>query len=1053
MNGTIIKSYLNKLKSASIEKIAEIRGWRYRIARYVSPGNYEYETQWMKVEGNELFPKGVTVFFEAVFKFPEIREASKEKKEYLFLKVNNVEGIMRVDGKVYHGMDINRDRIPVNPEWSGKKILIGLEVFCKGTKKELFDNPSFAYSYMAVVDKVIEKYYYDLKLAWDTYNMDSFLVSRFSHKMERAQEVINNAKTGYLKPMLTKAIDESLKYLDISLSGDRLTGCVKKAGEILEKGLCNINDGNINGSVSLVGHTHIDVAWLWQIKDTVRKCAHSFSNVLRLMEQYPEFSFSCSQPQLYQYTKDYYPEVYRDIKKYIDEGRWEVVGPMWVESDCNVISGESLIRQILHGSRFMMEEFGQSSSICWLPDTFGFQSNMPQILKKAGIDSFFSYKLHWQAENRFPYGSFRWRGIDGSEVIASVPELCSAYNGNPTPSEIKYAQDANLQKYYMEDVIFSYGWGDGGGGPTPEMVEYATRMKDYPGLPACTIENAKAFFSRLGKKKELLPVWFGELYLETHRGTYTTHAYEKKMNRMSEILYQKAEKINVIAERFSYVSDWEALRDGWNKILLLQFHDILPGSSVRQVYEDSQRTYDEIMKIGYSFLNRAMAFFKESISENTCRNVMVFNTLSWDRTGIAQVAVDEPGENNNLVIHDENGDILPSIMTFNENGQRNLLFLAKNIPSLGFKVFEISAGGSAFPGNREGFYIEQANEKIVVKNGLFKAAIDSEGRIEDMADCEHDRDVLSAPANEFEIFLDGPQQEDAWNLYEEYKMRKLDYEWKNKIEVKENNALRAVVHVEKTSEKAVINQDIIFYSEIGRIDFITRVDWRERHKLLRVIFPVNINSDHAAFETGLGTFMRPTTANTRYDKSRFEVVAHKWMDISEGEYGVSVLNDCKYGHSVDQGKMAVTLLRSTSSPDESADMGIHHFTYSLYPHAGDWRDGQTVRKALELNTPFSAFLKNGSTAAGCKDYTVACVDNKNLVIDTLKKAEDGKGIIMRLYEAHGNRGKACVKTGFDFENVMETDLLERSIGDVETGKKCFRLKFSPYEIKTFRLVL
>lgn len=1031
MDKTVIHSYLERLKSLSLTVTGAIEGWTYKTADYLEPGEHGQWSGEKPLTGALRLPSDKTIMIETVVKFPENIKDDDQYKDYMFIKFEGGEGILRVDGETYHGIDENRCRIPIRTQWAGQEKTLGIELFGYATKKDRFDT-LFEFSYFGRIDKRIEKFYFDLMLANDTYNLDNNIVKRKWGDLNASQRAINNSLSQFTKGRILKAIGKSLQYLDINLPEDELVQSVNRAGEILEKELGKIDDGSVKGHVSLIGHTHIDVAWLWQIKDTVRKCGHSFANMIRLMEEYPHFIFSASQPQLYQYTKEYYPEIYEQIKKYVKEGRWEIVGPMWVESDCNVISGESLIRQILYGRQFFLDEFSTESDICWLPDVFGFQANMPQILKKCGVNYFFSYKLHWQAQNRFPYGNFKWRGIDGSEVIAAVPELYSGYNGKPYPWEIKYAQDENLQKDYLDDVIFTYGWGDGGGGPTHEMIEYVNRLKDYPGVPRCSLNSAGEFFEKIREKENLLPVWYGELYLETHRGTLTSQGKVKKMNRKAEILYQNIEKLSVMT---GLGLDKGKIKEGWEKILLLQFHDILPGSSIGEVYDDSDITYGEIMDGGNELMAEMAGKFKGD------DHITVANTLSWSRDETLSLRV----EGDQVRVETMDGESVESHVT--EDGF--LIFHAQNIPPMGFKTYRIK-GEKGNAGAESPISIVDTGDGLNIKTPFYNIGIDQGGRITGLYDIEEDLNVIDdEPANEFRIFLDGPQGEDAWNIYEEYKTRRLDYNWKNNMSVVENNSQRTVIRVEKTAQKTSIIQDIILYSHDRRIDFKTVIDWKERNKVLKAAFPVNINAPYVACEVGYGTLLRPVNLNDPYDKAKFEVSAHKWVDLSEGEYGVSLLNDCKYGHDTDKNTMSVTLLRGTVHPDPDGDLGVHEITYSLYPHRGDWRGALTARRGHELNNPPVVYRGKGEDGL---INSLLNVDNVNIIIDTVKRAEDGRGIILRAYECNGNRGRGRLTLTTDILEAYETSLVEEDMGKADFMDSHIEFVFEPYEIKSWRVV-
>lgn len=1018
MNLQMVNTILDIVSSKKLISATAIEGWKYRLATFSSDCEYTYTSDWADLNEGQLLPLDRTTLACCEVEFPkEILCGENNLRDYLFIRFSGMEGYITIDGEIYHGHDGSRDRIPLRPEWAGQKKKIEVVSFCRRDSRQYF-----AYAYFGRVDLTVEDVAFSMRLAWDFYNLDA----------KDAQKDNVHVREGVLG-----ALKASMLTIDTDTEGEAFHNECVKANDILMSELNKIDDGDVRGRISFVGHTHIDVAWLWQLKDTVRKCAHTFSNVLRLMDEYPEFEFSCSQMQLLDYTKQYYPDLYAQLKQRIAEGRFELVGPMWVESDCNVVSGESLVRQFLYGINFMKKEFGIRNDIAWLPDTFGFQPNLPQIMQKTGTHYFYSNKIHWQGQNRFPYSSFRWKGIDGSEVTASVPRTMGFYNGSPSPDQIRFAKDENLLNGLCDEVILPYGHGDGGGGPTREMIENAKRLADYPGLPRCRMETAAKYFARIGAMKDKLPVWYGDLYIETHRGTLTTEGKIKKNNRMAEILYQSAEKLGVAAQMAGYKPDWNLLHEGWKEILLLQFHDILPGSSVNAVYsEDCEKGYKKIFDLCARFVKDALCALAGKGDD-----IWVFNPLGFARSSTAEYICDKCAAG--LAVADANGRILPANFEELDGGKVKITFCAENVPALGAKAYKLIRGTAPAGGMK----IEQKDGGFVINNPDYTVCISGCGKLTRYYDKKADREALAAPGNDIKIFMDGPQREDAWNIYPEYREREIDYGWKNSVSIKENSALRTVVSVKKEGAKCIIYQDITLYPGKVRIDFVTHVDWRERHRVMRVYFPCNVSAPYAALEVGFGTYMRPSIASTPFETSRFEVCAHKFIDLSEGEYGVSVLNNCKYGHDVQGNTLGITLLRSTTHPDTTADYGEHDITYSVYPHAGDWRQALTAREGLDLNTPF---ITTSGNAAGMA--SLASCSNRNVIIDTLKAAEDGHGYIVRLYECNGNSGKAELSFAKAPKAVIETNMIEEECGAADYTAGKLRFSFTPYEVKTYRLV-
>lgn len=1052
MEQQIVVGVLSKLNEKRISNRRDITGLMYRKANYTKPRTYEYLSEdYQPVTRAELFTECNTVFVKGTITFPEEIRSDEDYEDCLFLRFHNLGGVVFIDGEPYNGIDENRDRIPLRKEWAGQTKELLIEGYCLQLSYDLDTvHPTcMAYAYFGRVDKKVEQFIYDIRLANEWYVYDC------AHPQD------DNI---YIRKKITTAFEASIRHLDLSATGESFRSAVTKACGIFREKLAAIDDGEVRPHVNLVASTHIDTAWLWQLKDTIRKTGHSYSNMLRLLDTYPEFKFSHSQPKLLEYTKEYYPALFEQIKERAKEGRWENVGPMWVESDCNVVSGESLTRQILYGADFLEKEFGSRPRMAWLPDTFGFQANLPQIFKKSGTDYFYSYKLHWQAEETFPYGDFRWKGIDGSEIVCSViNNRKSGYNGMPCPEHIRDTANIFEQKGEIDEIIFPYGFGDGGGGPTREMIEYAKRLEDFPGMPNCEITTAQEFFDRLEKVRSDLPLWYGELYIQTHRGTLTTESYMKKTNRRFEMLYQSLEKLGVMAEQCGASPDWSLLEKGWKDALTLQFHDILPGSSIDPVYEDCHEIYDEVFRIADRFLESTGLEKQIHIHDG----IRVLNTLSWDRDVLVTVRcrMDDltaiAGTDLSLCkVVSADGTSVPCSVS-EKDGMAELTFLAKNVKALSFADYKVT--GAAAPGTPENhgstansaavsvtparsMAVSETSDGYLVENDRYKAVIDSAGRFTSLFDKCAKKQVLSAPGNNIRFFLDGPSIEDAWNIYANYKKREVDVFTDSRCELVENGDLRTVIRVHRSNEKTVLVQDIIFYQDNARIDFKTWVDWQEENKVMRVYFPTTMNAPYFTSEVGFGAYTRPTIGNTKLDKAKFEVAAHRFVDISENRYGVALLNDSKYAHDVQYDTIGITLLRSTCFPAKYPDKGIQEFTYSLLPHTDSWAQSDIARAGIELNADIHTInaIGKGNFVSGL----FTCSD-RNLVIDTVKPALDGSGIVVRLYESNGTSGEASLNCQHQILSAIESNLVEKKIEDAVVCENAIPFTFTPYEVKTF----
>ena len=571
------------------------------------------------------------------------------------------------------------------------------------------------------------------------------------------------------------------------------------------------------------------------------------------------------------------------------------------------------------------------------------------------------------------------------------------------------------------------------------MIEYAKRLEDFPGMPKCEMTTANEFFQRLEKLRDELPVWYGELYLQTHRGTLSTEASGKKNNRRCEMLYQSLEKLGVMSELCGAEPDWDLLRRGWEKILVLQFHDILPGTSIDPEYEDCREIYREVYDIAKQFMDSIDVDAEISIGNGG----KVVNTLSWDRDILARFKcpIKAIGDSDVKIVM--NGENMPCSVKKTDD-QAIITFLAKDVKAMSYKEFSVALEQENMTESVMDVVLNR--EGINVENDRYQALINHEGCIASLFDKKRKRQVLSGEGNDIRFFLDGPGVEDAWNLYDNYKNRQVSLFEQSDVMLTENNELRTVIHVHRSGQRVQFEQDIIFYHHSNRIDFETCVDWQEENKVMRVYFPTTMNAPYFTSEVGFGAYCRPSVNSTKFEKSKFEVVAHRWVDISENNYGVALLNDSKYGHDVRYNTIGLTLLRSTSFPANYPDKGTHQFTYSLLPHEESWDRAEVVQAGIELNAEKHtvSVIGRGKLIEG-----LATCNNKNVIIDTVKMAETGNGVMLRLYEANGTGGNAELSFGRKVRSVREVDLVEREIGDVALEENKIRFEVTPYEIRTF----
>jgi|TARA_Y100000031_G_scaffold156950_1_gene214437 alpha-mannosidase len=788
-------------------------------------------------------------------------------------------------------------------------------------------------------------------------------------------------------------------------------------------------------NVSAIGHAHIDVAWLWPLRETVRKCARTFATALRMMEEYPDYRFGASQPQLYQFVKTHYPKLYRQIKGAIAAGRWEVQGGMWVESDCNIPSGESLVRQILHGKRFFMQEFGIEVNHLWLPDVFGYSAALPQILKKSRIDYFTTHKLNWNQFNRFPHHTMQWRGLDGTEIFAHFL-AGNGYNVSCTPHDFINFEAENRDVDRSDHALCLFGIGDGGGGPGRTHIEWAQLATDLEDLPKVKVEFAREFFTKAQASARDLLSWDGELYFEYHRGTYTTQALCKRMNRKMELLARDTELAWSHLPLGRYPA--RSLDQVWKSILLNQFHDIIPGSSIRRVYKEAHQQYEQIERTLNTLLDQADAAWVRSVDSRALRNPwMIRNSMSWRR----RVTVLLP-KSRSRWWRDSQGRHLLS------QTAKGGMLVDVEVPALGHVLLDNTKSS---PADAPAPDIKVSARQM--ENDLLRIRFARDGSIDRIYDKSLRREVLAAGqrGNRFCLFQDQPLAFEAWDIDAFYMETKPSHPVLMAATVVESGPLRSTLSQVWEGDRYKIEQRISLSRNSRLIEFDTSIDWRQSAHMLRVAFPVNVRAAQAHYEIQFGHLARPTHMNTSWDMARFEVVAHKWADISQPNYGVAIINDCKYGHQIHGNVISLNLLRSPKSPDPEADMHTHEFRYALLPHPGDHIAAHVPQQAYEFNVPARVIKTTPHRGSKAASYSLLNIDAHNVFIDTVKKSEDGRDIIIRCYEAYAMDCTTRMEFDFSAQEVIEVDILEDNGRSLPLRDNQVKLTFSPFEIKTLRV--
>ena len=754
-----------------------------------------------------------------------------------------------------------------------------------------------------------------------------------------------------------------------------------RSREILGELLANRNGSHVH-RLSAIGHGHLDTAWLWPLAETYRKAVRTFSSQTAYMERYPEFRFACSQAQQYDWIRTRNPDLYGRIRRQVEAGRWVPVGGTWIEPDCNLPSGESLVRQFLYGQRFFEREFGRRCNEFWNPDVFGYNGQLPQIMRGAGIGRFLTQKLSWNRFNPPPYHTFTWQGIDGSQVLAHFPPA-DTYNATVEVAELRRAARDYKDHDRSGRSLLVFGWGDGGGGPTPEMLETLRRVADLQGVPRTSMTTSDEFFDALEADAGELATVVGELYFEYHRGTYTTQAAVKKGNRAGERALHDAEFLWAVS---GGEQPRERLAELWQLLLLNQFHDILPGSSIAEVYEDAARDHAAV-------IDGAERLIAEALGEGEPATPL--NTIGFARAEVADGPV------------------------------------WVEAPPYGY-----GRTGEA----PDAVAVTETADAIVLENGRLRAELGRDGLLRSLVERATGREALAGPGNAMQLYDDRPTAYDAWDVDPFHLETVADAPPATSCAVLSSGPLRAEVAIERPiGPNSTMRQIVRLDAGSPRLEFHCEADWRESNTMLKVLFPVAVHAPNATYQMQFGHAERPTHYSTSHDLARYEVPGHRFADLSEHGFGVALLTDCKYGYSTYGNEMRISLLRSPQMPDPNADVGRHEFAYAVMPHAGGWREAGVVAEAARFESPVR-------WAPAAKERSFFAVDDPNLVLDTVKRAEDSDALVLRLYECHGARGTARLRVGVPFTAARLCNLLEDAGAELPVSDGEIELAYRPHEI-------
>lgn len=1018
-----IREILRQLKILCCSKCEPVSDWDIRCEE-------------RSVGEDELNTPGV-VWYESRLVLPQVQEGQSlefhldtgVKGEW---EEENPQFEFYVNGEICQGIDRNHRNVLLEQEkWKNREITISL----RGYEKPLKLQEEFR-SYVRVLEKRVEQYYYDIYVPFEVMCL------------------LEKEDTTYT--ILLECLQESVKRLDLRKPySNAFYESIEKADLYIEKELYEKYGGHYTEEVFCVGHTHIDVAWLWTLGVTRRKSVRSFSTVLNLMKQYPEYTFMSSQPQLYQFVKEEAPKLYEQIRARVAEGRWEPEGGMFVEADCNLTGGEALVRQFLAGIRFFREEFGKDCEILWLPDVFGYSAALPQIMKECNIRYFMTTKINWNDTNKLPYDTFYWKGIDGTKVLTHfVPtrdyssasrkpvtnrehttSFSTNYNGDILPSQIKGGWQRYQQKNLNRQVLNSFGYGDGGGGPTKEMLEIQRRLeKAIPGCPKTKMATAGQFFHRLEEeaKGKKIPVWSGELYLEYHRATYTSMAKNKRLNRYSEFLLQNLEMLGIYSGEYPA----EVLKQAWEVVLRNQFHDILPGSSIEEVYRDSWIEYGKMLPEVEKAMEAAFGKVAERY-QIPKGSLVIYNFNGTEESGL--VALGEEQWNQLLPA------VKQGVSQLCDDGAVRIA--VSGIPAKGFvNITERNSDETVEN-------MVQFSEECV-ENSFYRLKLNKQGQFASFYDKRVNREILKEGmcGNVLMTFEDKPFQFDNWNLEHYYTEKFWEVTELTQKEITETGPLRYSIRLTYQYLDSVIVETLRFYPDSSRIDLDFAIDWKEDQLFLKLLFPLELNTNEASFDIQYGNVTRSTARNTSWDCARFEVCCQKWMDVSEEGYGVSFLNDCKYGVSVEENVVGISLIKCGTYPNPKADRGRHVFSIAMYPHLWRWQEADTVREAYRFNNPLRGVVSAAETSGEKPEVLpVIQTDASNVIVETVKRAEDGGSLILRLYECKNRYTNVSCKLHPKIQKAWECNMLEEDKEELPVKENGFRFVMKPYEIKTLRL--
>jgi alpha-mannosidase len=1011
---TIAKNY-DKLRFETIEELP------VEIVETSEHLKSEPASGWQPINaGTNWGGSWITAWFRSDFTVPKV---AKGRRLFLNARVQG-EAALFINGNACGVFDVNHHFVSLTPKAKvGERFHVALEAYSG------HDFPHVDPHSEPVVIKDKSRTFDGLLLAAEREDVSAFVFD-LRVLMSLAKALDENSLRKHKLMAGLQDVWSAVNAMPQELEEQEWRPRLAVARKIM-KPLLQSKNGPTAPSIAILAHSHIDTAWLWTVAETRRKCTRTFSSMVNLMERYPEVIFIQSAPVHLQMVKEDHPELYQQIRKLVRDGRWEPNGGAWVEPDCNLTAGESLVRTFLFGIQWTREHFGYSPDMFWQPDVFGYTGSLPQILRGVGIKYFCTTKMGWNDTTRFPYDTFQWQGVDGSRVLAHLNHI----HYEVEPHELISRWNWSQHKDQETKRLAAYGWGDGGGGPTMETMELARRVEDLEGCPRTYYTTVSDFMQELDRERRDWPTFVGELYLEAHRGTLTSIAEIKRANRKTEIRLRDAEALSTAAACDGVAYPAGELRALWGELLVNHFHDILPGSSIREVNDEAIESYRGLLQRADALALKAAGHFAPEASAGSQR-LMLFNTLGWDREGT--IELEDPGKELQPA-----GEAIRCQPVVDVAGRRRLIVHGHRIPAMGAAVLELSkiskvrAGSSPFK---------------QLKNGLetpfARVRFDKLGRISSYVLKSTNRELVhgSGALNTFHCGEDVPQAWDSWDIDSDQEQRMQPEERMVKRDVVADGPLQLRIRSEwRIGRKSTLIQDMIFHADSPMMSFETVVDWHEKHMLLKAGFDLNVMATHARHEMQFCHVERPTHRNYPKDRAQFEVPCQKWSDLSDEGFGIAILNDCKYGISTNAHDVRLTLLKSGTHPDERGDEGRHEFKYALLPHEGGFSVRNVVLPAYEFNVPVTS-IRTG--AAAIPPRPLFRFDSESVVVETVKWAEEQKAFVIRLYEAGRRRSQVTVEFDERVKRVEHTNLLEETHEALPLKEGRVSFYMTPFQIAT-----